>query len=131
MVIHLDERSFKCYVCEMTFKRNDSLLVHKDVVHTDNKKFVWECCGYRCSHSYKLNQHRKKTFECDKCENKFSCNSGFKTHKSEAHTENYGTATLDIDNGEIIKRKHRCKDTFAIVTFVKREFTFEIIWRGI
>ena len=35
MVIHLDERPYKCDVCEMTFKRNDSLLAHRDVVHTD------------------------------------------------------------------------------------------------
>ena len=74
---------------------------------------------------------QKETLECDKCENKIPCDSGFKTHKSEAHTENYGTATLDIDNGEIIKRVHRCKETFAIVTYAKKEFTFEVIWRGI
>merc|ERR1712130_92440 len=79
-----NKKSAKCEICDKTFKNSWHLSDHM-VVHTDERPFKCDDCDTQFKRVDSLKRHRKKSNTCDECEIIQPCLSGLKKHKLNAH----------------------------------------------
>ena len=86
------ENTFKCEICEKTFKNNESKCQHIRSAHGETKFFACNVCNKIFETKNGLNFHLKnhqqedpRKFKCDSC-GQFFTQSGFlKTHVKTIH----------------------------------------------
>uniref|UniRef100_A0A336LW72 CSON006329 protein n=1 Tax=Culicoides sonorensis TaxID=179676 RepID=A0A336LW72_CULSO len=70
--VHSNNRSFKCDLCDKSYKRQDSLNQHR-LLHENKRSFECEICGSCFNRKFSLTNHMKihnerTWFECEFCE---------------------------------------------------------------
>ena len=110
MTVHSDEKPFKCDICDVVFKRMDSLRRHQRKKTHENQKrahkkqsgdLVCEC-GYVARDKNRLASHTHRQHKCDECESTFQCNNGLKNHMMRDHI---GQETEGLNNPDVISQQ--------------------------
>lgn len=84
MTKHSEEKSYKCTLCNASFRHSNSLIVHTRT-HTGEKPYKCTQCGSCFSQSPHLKSHMRihtgvKPYKCDQCGKEFRQSSHLKLH---------------------------------------------------
>jgi uncharacterized Zn-finger protein len=90
----VDERPFKCDLCDSDFKLNGHLKRHKQAIHSINKIFYYcDICGKKFTEKYTVTKHKRNThnigliiYTCEVCGNTFKSKDNLKSHKRNIHS---------------------------------------------
>jgi len=92
IMLHIDERPFKCSHCDKSFRNNSQLLEHVQILHSKAQPFSCIDCGQSfytraqlCKHSQ--TKHSNKIFSCQSCEKTFMSSQGLKAHVRNVHNK--------------------------------------------
>ena len=89
--IGVEEKIFKCDICNLTFSQKDKINHHVYNVHKGNKAFQCETCEKSFSQKINLKTHslsvheKKKPNKCEYCDHKFSLKGDLDKHISSVH----------------------------------------------
>lgn len=92
MVVHSNERQFKCDQCTQTFNRKGALRGHRSRVHNNVRPFKCVQCGFsfktRTCHTNHMRIHTgERPYKCELCNRTFCQRSAYKVHLN-IHTDN-------------------------------------------
>ncbi|KAG5887491.1 hypothetical protein JTB14_023677 [Gonioctena quinquepunctata] len=93
LLIHSDDRHYKCRICGKTFRHRHTLSVHKRT-HDISRSFVCETCGAgfraRCTllTHMRLKHTDERNYPCTACNLKFNLKSSLDKHFLRKHTSN-------------------------------------------
>ena len=85
-------KTFDCHVCMKIFPTKDGLRRHILSMHKQKEKFRCDVCDKSFSHRTGILQHKKfvhrdKSFQCNKCEWKFTTPGDLKRHIERIHVK--------------------------------------------
>ena len=92
LMMHLDERPFKCRDCEKTFRTNSQLTEHSLIVHSKQQTISCHECLAAFTTQSQLNKHKQTKHSnilvsCSLCEKTFSSGQSLKSHMRNVHTK--------------------------------------------
>ena len=90
LMVHLDERPFKCPDCDKSFRNKVQFSEHSNNVHKQEQKHSCSECCVSFSTSSQLSKHQKakhsnKKFQCHHCDKTFPSSSSLKAHFNRVH----------------------------------------------
>ena len=92
LMMHLDERPFKCRDCEKTFRTNSQLTEHSSILHSKEQTISCDECLATFNTQSQLNKHKQikhsnVIVSCHLCEKTFSSSQGLKAHIRNVHNK--------------------------------------------
>jgi len=92
IMLHIDERPYKCLHCEKSFRNNPQLLEHVNILHSKTQPFSCIDCGLSFYSNAQLSKHTQakhsnEIFSCQLCEKTFMSPQGLKTHVRNVHNK--------------------------------------------
>ena len=79
-VHEIDDRMFKCELCDFATFKKQNLDSHVDCVHKKLKNFPCDICGKKFGEKSKMRAHVKRVHQKVECYKCTICDSGFGTH---------------------------------------------------
>ena len=89
--MEIDKQEIKCYICNATFSRKDSMKKHIAAIHEGKKPFKCSICNSKFARNGHLSQHimlvheGKKPFKCSICDYNCSTKQRLTIHIASVH----------------------------------------------
>ena len=90
LMMHMDERPFKCQECDKGFRNNRQLQDHLNIVHKKEPVITCTECCVSFLTQFQLNKHKQSKhsnliFNCQSCDKTFTSNASLKAHVKNVH----------------------------------------------
>ena len=126
---HLNERRYKCPICDQRFNGKQEIKGHIKAVHDKIRDFTCEVCGKTFARKttmvYHLKSHsRERVYRCRICGEKFNSTALRKEHMNQSHEK--PTFSCTVCGHSFSKKDRLTRHSKRVHGFVIKEFRCEV-----